>query len=119
MPSPTQNQGSQGETIAIDFLTQKGYRLLSRNYRYRRAEIDLIFSYQDKLLVFVEVKWRKDNGYDLPEETLSDTQIQNIFLAAEHYQEEQQWQGPIRFDIVALRKLPQQLEIIHFEDALI
>ncbi len=50
----THSKRESGERIAEKFLTEKGFRLIERNYRYGRGEIDLIFD--DKgILVFVEV----------------------------------------------------------------
>ncbi len=58
----TQEQGALGETLASQYLSQKGYRILERNWRSRRGEIDLIVS-KNKTLFFVEVKLRKTQGF--------------------------------------------------------
>ena len=54
----TQQSGNQGEEAACQYLIQKGYRILARNYRIPGAEIDLI-ARKDRLIVFAEVKLRK------------------------------------------------------------
>ncbi|MDR1665793.1 MAG: YraN family protein [Puniceicoccales bacterium] len=54
-------RGQQGETIAVKFLQQKGWRLLARNWRYGRYELDAVFR-QDDDLVFVEVRARSSRA---------------------------------------------------------
>lgn len=64
--------GSSGESIAEDFLTKKGYKLLKRNFRFGHNEIDLIFEDEKKkILIFVEVKARYSLKYGAPEESIS------------------------------------------------
>ena len=110
-----QQTGQQGENIALDYLNKKGLVLVERNFRYRRAEVDLIVQ-QDKLLVFVEVKTRRDISFGFPETFVSPEQAQLIVAAADHYVQENNWNGMIRFDIVAITLVPD-LKIEHFEDA--
>ena len=57
--------GKAGEALAEDFLKQKGYTLLARNYRTRRGELDLVFSHRNKL-IFVEVKTRSAEEWSRP-----------------------------------------------------
>jgi len=51
--------GSQGESIASKFLTDLGFKILERNYRYKRAEIDII-ARNSELMIFIEVKTRME-----------------------------------------------------------
>jgi putative endonuclease len=51
------SSGTWGEDLALRYLTRRGYRLVERNYRKRRGEIDLIVR-TEKTLGFVEVKLR-------------------------------------------------------------
>ncbi|HID55979.1 TPA: YraN family protein, partial [Candidatus Poribacteria bacterium] len=60
--------GLLGEEIAADFLRRKGYRLLERNIRIGRGEIDLV-ALDGETLVFVEVKTRKGLRYGHPSES--------------------------------------------------
>lgn len=105
--------GDTGELRAADFLSRKGYALIGAHYRYRRGEIDLIVQKED-LLVFVEVKTRNNLHYGPPEQFVSRAQQTLIIQAADAYIMENDWQGRIRFDIVAI--VPGK-EIVHFEDA--
>lgn len=107
--------GKEGEKIAADYLIKKGYAVVARNYRYRRAEVDLIVR-QDDLLVFVEVKMRKNAYFGYPEEAVGNDKIKRITSAAENYMSINNWQGRLRFDIISIIN-NQKLEIEHFEDA--
>lgn len=51
--------GSEGELLAKNYLINKGFTFLFSNFRFKKAEIDLVFK-DDKDLVFVEVKTRND-----------------------------------------------------------
>lgn len=59
--------GAYGEHVAENFLREKGYRILARNWRHRRDEIDIVAAEEDRI-VFVEVKTRarhsRIGGYD-------------------------------------------------------
>lgn len=108
--------GNKGENMAADFLAQKGYEILTRNYRYKHAEIDLIVK-RGNWLLFVEVKTRSSNAYGEPEEFVTEFKARKIFEAAEEYIFSTNWQGNVRFDVVSI-KLGDVPEIEHFEDAI-
>lgn len=111
-----QSIGKKGENHAATFLKEQGYHVLNRNYRYKRAEIDLICKRQD-LLVFVEVKTRTSAAYGQPESFVSESQQQSIIRGAEQYLEEIGWTGDIRFDVIAILDRKGKQEISHFKDA--
>lgn len=115
MKTPAQHTGDQGEDLALRFLQKEGYQLLLRNYRYRHDEIDLVMQ-KGNLLVFVEVKTRRNAEYGYPEEFVSKKQARQIVRAAEQYILQNDWQGNIRFDIVAILTEPE-LKIKHLPDA--
>lgn len=109
--------GSWGEEKAAAFLTENGFEVIEKNYRYKHMEIDLIAKYK-KLLVFVEVKTRSGTGFGMPEEFVNYTKSRLIMKAAEHYIFDKDWQFDIRFDIVSILILPNgNLNIRHIEDA--
>ena len=108
--------GSMGEKLAADFLVSKGFKVVERNYRWRKAEVDLIVQRED-WLIFVEVKTRSSNAWGEPESFVADDQRRLIYGAAEEYIFSTDWQGNIRFDIVSVKPgVPP--EIVHFEDAI-
>jgi len=58
--------GKNGEDIARKFLLAKGYDILDENWRFEKAEIDLIAFFERKL-IFIEVKTRSAIGFGQPE----------------------------------------------------
>lgn len=109
--------GQAGETAAATHLLALGYEVLARGYRHGRAEVDLVVRRGNELLVFVEVKTRSSGQYGPPETFVSARKKELFRLAATHLQEELEWRGDIRFDIVALTLLGQGFRVEHFEDA--
>lgn len=109
--------GQAGEAAAANYFLTHGYEVLARGYRYGRAEVDLVLRHGAVLLVFVEVKTRSSGQYGPPETFVSARKKALFRLAATHLQEEMDWRGDIRFDIVALTLLRQGFHIEHFEDA--
>src|SRR5688572_21945204 len=107
--------GARGESIASDFLQNKGYQILVRNYRYKHAEIDLIVK-KGAFIVFVEVKTRSYSFFGEPEAFVDSKKAATVIHAAEQYTYENKYEGNIRFDIVSV-KTGVNPEIVHFEDA--
>jgi putative endonuclease len=62
--------GKEGEAAAAAFLQNRGYAVLSRNFRTRTGEIDLI-ACKNNTLVFVEVKTRRNQAFGLPFESVN------------------------------------------------
>jgi putative endonuclease len=108
--------GREGENLAAEFLKDKGWEIVSRNYRHKRAEIDLIIQ-RDDWTIFVEVKTRSSASFGEPEEFVDEFKAQKIFEAAEEYIFSTNWLGHVRFDVVSI-KLGSPPEIVHFEDAI-
>jgi putative endonuclease len=109
--------GRQGEDLAARLLARKGYELVARNYRVGKGEVDLIVK-KDGLLVFVEVKTRTNLAFGHPEEAVSRRKALLTIRAADEYIFRTNWQGNIRFDIVAVAlSRGQPPEVTHFEDA--
>ncbi len=105
--------GKLGEQLALEYLRKQGYALVAQNYRHRRGEIDLIVKRED-VLVFVEVKLRSGSHFGFPEQMVSENQWNLLMETANAFQEEYAYNGPIRFDIVAI--LGDKIR--HFEDAI-
>ncbi|WP_299760265.1 YraN family protein [uncultured Pontibacter sp.] len=107
--------GHLGENHAATYLREQGYTILRQNYRYRRAEIDIIAQKED-LLVFVEVKTRSTNRYGYPEEAVNNRKEAMLLSAAEEFILQEEWQYEVRFDIISVT-LGSPLAIHHIEDA--
>jgi putative endonuclease len=108
--------GADGETLAAEYLIGKGYEIVCRNYRYCRAEIDLIVR-KGNWLVFVEVKTRSGVLFGYPEEFVDRAKEENVLLAAEEFMWEMKWEGNVRYDIVAVVIGGGKREVVHVEDA--
>ncbi len=93
--------GDKGETIAANFLQKKGFNLLERNWRYKHLEIDIIASLNLKLH-FVEVKTRTNSKFGLPEESVSQTKMNRLKIAAEAYLLQYPEWEKIQFDVIAI-----------------
>jgi len=108
--------GRQGENLAAEFLKKKGWEIVNRNYRYGKAEIDLIVR-RDDWTIFVEVKTRSSSLYGEPEDFVDEFKARKIYDAAEEFIFSTDWHGHVRFDVVSI-KLGNPPEIEHFEDAI-
>lgn len=93
--------GYKCEQIAKNYLESIGYLILEKNWRYSRAEIDLIAKHND-CLIFVEVKSRSSLIYGLPEETVNEKKQNLLFGAAQRYMEKVNHDWEIRFDIISI-----------------
>ena len=69
-PKPSRPGGAEAEDLACAWLQARGLRLLERNYRSRRGEIDLIMQ-DGEQLVFVEVRYRASNRYGSAAESIT------------------------------------------------
>lgn len=109
--------GDWGEEVAAQYLAQNGFDILARNFRYYKAEVDIIARTTSSLVV-VEVKTRTNTAFGRPEDYVSDKKQALLSEAAWAYAESIGWDGPIRFDIISIVGSPQvAAEIHHIEDA--
>ena len=108
--------GAKGEQIAANFLKNKGYQILERNWRIGRAEIDIIAMYQ-KEMVFIEVKTRSDNYFGEPETFVNQKKRDLMTDAANAYMYEVDHDWEFRFDIISIIIRDGKTYINHFEDA--
>jgi putative endonuclease len=104
----TRTKGLEGEDLAAAFLEQLGYRILERNFRFDRGEIDLIAKDGEEL-VFVEVKARHSESFGLPEESVTLAKEDQMKKVAEGYL----WERGVaeqacRFDVVAITYLNEK-----------
>lgn len=109
--------GALGEQIAVDFLKNKNYDILERNWRFKKAEIDIIARHNETL-IFIEVKTRSYDYFGRPEEFVTSHKEQLISEAANEYMIQINYDWAIRFDIISIiYKNENNFEIEHFEDA--
>ena len=95
-------EGTRGEDLAAAYLERNGYRILERNYRFDRGEIDLIAK-EGNDLVFVEVKARRSSAFGSPQEAVTPQKEEQLRKVAEGYLFEHQIENQAcRFDVVAI-----------------
>ncbi|MBK7523443.1 MAG: YraN family protein [Saprospiraceae bacterium] len=113
----TKDLGNIGENIAIELLLSKDYSILERNWRFRKAEIDIICK-KDNILVFVEVKSKSYKYFGEPEESISVYKENLIIDAASQYMVLNNYEWEIRFDIISILFEKNKTPLIHhYEDA--
>ena len=109
--------GNKGEALAKDFLLLKNYTILEENWRYGKAEIDLIAMYNE-VLIFIEVKTRSTIAFGKPEDFVSAKKQNMVTYAAPRYMEKINHDWAIRFDIISIViNKDDTYSIEHFEDA--
>jgi len=97
--------GKIAEDLAVDFLVKAEYKILARNFRYLKAEIDIIAEKQNQIII-IEVKARNTDAFLEPQE------------AANYFVEENNINKEVRFDIISVLPNHQKtLEINHIIDA--
>lgn len=108
--------GNQGEEIAANYLLKNGYSIHERNWRYRKAEVDII-AQKDDVLAVIEVKTRSSNYFGNPQDFVNKKKMQLLTEAIDEYVNKYQLDVEVRFDIIAILKNKNQFEIEHLEDA--
>lgn len=109
--------GRYGEELARAYLEERNYRILHQNWTYGKAEIDLIAFHEQKI-IFVEVKTRTSVSYGEPEDFVDRKKERQLEFASLAYIERQQFNGEIRFDVIAIVFTNRtNYKINHIQDA--
>lgn len=107
--------GNLGEDMACKYLQEKNYYILERNYRNKQGEIDII-AMDRGVLVFVEVKARKNRRFGLPQDAVNDIKRHKIDKTANLYVAEKNWYKlRRRYDIIEI--IFEEKYINHIENA--
>ncbi len=108
--------GSAGEEYAVKVLNQKGYEIITRNYRSRYGEIDIICK-NDSFIVFVEVKTRGRGAMTLGREAVTPSKQRKIIKTALYYLTANNIADlQPRFDIVEIT-VKERVRVVHIENA--
>ena len=108
--------GKKGEQLAEEYLLQKGYKILHRNWRHSHYEIDLV-AVKNNLLHFVEVKLRSSKTFGLPEQNVKKKKFKSLMHAADEFLFQHQQYRHVQFDILAINiSLNKGLEFFLIED---
>lgn len=108
--------GKIGEQLAIDFLLKNGYDIVKRNYRFQKAEIDII-AQKKEVLAVIEVKTRSTADFGNPQDFVKPKQIQRLVSAINEYVISNDLDVEVRFDIIAIIKESKTFKIEHLKDA--
>lgn len=108
--------GKMGEDLAVQYLIDKGHRILHRNYKYNKTEIDII-SQSYETVVFTEVKTRTTLHFGYPEDAVTKSKKQKILNVLNYYIETFNITIEPRIDIIAITIVRNKVEIVHLEDA--
>jgi len=111
-----QKLGTEGENAAEAHLRKQGFRVIERNWRHGSYELDIICKDKQEL-VFVEVRTRTSQGMTAPRETISPQKQNKIIKAARLYLAESSWDGPCRFDVIAIIANDATFEVEHIRHA--
>jgi putative endonuclease len=109
--------GNKGEEIAGKFLSDKGMKIVERNYRCGHYEIDLI-AVDGDCVVFCEVKTAKTGQFGSSVSWVTPRKIKNLSIAANEYIISHPWPGySFRFDVVGIEANDEGFDIKHLKNA--
>lgn len=109
--------GNKAEDQACEYLIEKGWEILDRNYYAGHAEVDIIAK-DGEIIVFLEVKMRSSSQFGTPVEYVNEAKVQRIYEAAEHWTFENKMHNhPLRFDVIGILTKKFGSEITHLQDA--
>ena len=108
--------GKEGETLAKNYLSQKNITVLHSNWRWQKAEIDIIAEHNMQV-VFIEVKTRRSSRFGNPSEFVSNKKQELMRDAAEAYLEQYNLTNEIRFDIIGIILNSRDKKIEHIQNA--
>ena len=93
--------GNRGEELATEWLRNKGFYIVERNWRAGRYEIDIIAQHFDTLH-FVEVKTRKEGGWQSAYDSIDEQKIRTLRRGAMAYRAMRHIQLELQFDLIAV-----------------
>lgn len=108
--------GKKGEQLAVNYLANNNYEIVERNYRFDKAEVDIIAQKGD-ILAIIEVKTRSTIDFGNPQDFVKPKQIKNLVKAVHEYVTENDLNVEVRFDIIAIVKEKKGFKIEHLENA--
>ena len=111
-------RGNNAEAAAEKYLLRQGLSCLTRNYRCKAGEIDLLMLDAD-ILVFIEVRYRSSCSFGSAAESITPGKIQRIRKTAEHFLQTHSSYALLyqRFDVIAITEPSTEQEILWIKDA--
>lgn len=111
-----QRTGAAGEQLACQWLQDRGYLILHRNWRHGRDELDIV-AQDGRFLVVVEVKALTSGHWSDPEAKVDRTKQRKLMRAAEELAHRHNDDLELRFDVIGITFAHGGPEIIHVKDA--
>lgn len=108
--------GKYGEQLAEAYLSKHGYQIKARNWQFRKAELDLVVQKGD-CIVIVEVKTRRLNAVERPQDAINIGKQRRIVRVADAYIQAHEIDLECRFDVISVIVDSGKYEIEHVEDA--
>ena len=109
-------KGAFGESLAAEYLADRGYKIIERNWRCRYGEIDIIAE-KNGVIAFVEVKTRRENAMVQPFEAVGFSKQKKIILSAECYLQNCEKELQPRFDVAGITESKGTFKIDYLENA--
>ncbi len=110
--------GREGEKYAQQYLRGRGFEILDTNWRYGKAELDIVALKNGRLHI-VEVKTRTSDYFGLPQDFVNKKKIKLLVEAANAYCEAKNLDFEIQFDIVSVLMRHNRPEIDYLPNAFI
>ncbi len=108
--------GKKGEDIAAAYLIKNGYHILERSWKYKYLELDIIATYDNRLVV-VEVKTRSQSQHADPDDTVSKKKLLQIYECTDIYMELKGISSEVRYDLITIIDHGDTHTLEHIEDA--
>jgi len=116
MMAESHELGQKGEDLALDHLKNSGFKILFRNWKWGRNEIDIIAEKKD-VVIFAEVKTRNDDFQMHPLTAVNKEKQRSLIRAADGYIRKFKIDKDSRFDVITVIKKGDEFEIDHIENA--
>ena len=108
--------GKWGEEYAVTHLQKNGFKLIERNYKFQKGELDIIAENKGELVV-IEVKTRETAEIGEPWRAVTKSKQKQIIKVADNYVQSKQIDLDVRFDIVSIVHNSFRTELEHIEGA--
>jgi putative endonuclease len=108
--------GQKGEEIAASYLLNKGYKILARNWRFKRNEIDII-AIKNEILIVFEVKTRTSEFVENLSEIVTRKKQKSIIVAADAFVDRNDIKNEVRFDIIFIVFRSEDYHLQHIKEA--
>ena len=108
--------GKLGEQLAVDFLIKKGYKIKEKNWRFQKAEVDII-AQKENILAIIEVKTRTTDYFGNPQDFITPQKIKLLTKAIDEYVVKNDLDVEVRFDVIGIINNKNETKIEHLEDA--